>query len=240
MAQEPAAENEGAKRAMVVIAHPDDAEFLCGGTIARWCAEGWEVIYVVTTNGDRGSHDIEVNPRTLAMVRQDEQRRACDVLGVKDCIFMGYGDGFIEDTVEFRSRMVKEIRRFRPDIVLTWDAFRRGFNHREHRITGQVAIDAVYPLARSPLYFEEHLLEGLRGHECNEVWLAGTDQPDHWVDVSDYFETKLDAILCHESQIRQRSREQMAEMMRKRSAETGNDQNMAMAEAFRRVTWGNR
>lgn len=228
---------EGPKRALVIVAHPDDAEFLCGGSIARWCAEGWEVTYVIATNGDRGSHDIEVSPKALAMARQQEQRNAAARLGVRECIFLGYPDGFAEDTPEFRGRLVKEIRRWRPDMVVTWDAYRNSFNHRDHRITGQVALDAVYPLARSPLYFEEHLLEGLREHSVNEVLLAGTDKPDHFVDISDYFHVKLDAVMCHKSQVGRRDRQEMEKRMRERAQEAGREPGYALAEAFRRLAW---
>ncbi len=120
---------DGPLTAMVIVAHPDDAEFLCGGTVAKWCAEGWTVYYVLATSGDKGTHDPELSPQELAAVREKEQRDACRVLGVKDVIFMAYPDGFLEADQEFRGEIVRLLRHYRPDVVLTWDGFRQGFNH---------------------------------------------------------------------------------------------------------------
>ena len=104
---------------------------------------------------------------------------------MRECVFLRYPDGYVEDTAELRGKIVREIRRLKPDLVVTWDPFRRGFNHRDHRLTGQAALDAIYPLARNPLGYPEHLEEGLEVHRVNEVLLAGSDQADHWVDVSE-------------------------------------------------------
>lgn len=230
---------EDRQRAMVIMAHPDDAELLCGGTVAKLCAEGWEVYYVITTNGDKGSHDPEMTSPALAAIRQQEQQAAAQTLGVKECIFLGYPDGFLEDTPQLREQLVRLLRRYRPHLVITWDGFRRSFNHRDHRITGQAAADAVMPLSRSHLYYPEHIAQGLQPHRVDELLLAGSDQPDYYVDIEPHLEKKIDAVLCHASQMRNRSRDEILEAWRKRAAEMAQQSPQegrpALAEAFRRL-----
>ena len=229
MAEEP-------RKALVIVAHPDDAEFLCAGTIARWCAEGWEVNYVLATSGDMGSHDPEMTRDRLAPLREREQRQAAKVLGVRECVFLGYPDGFVEDTAEFRGRLVREIRRFRPETVVTWDPS-RSLNHRDHRLTGEAAVDAAYPLARSHLSYSEHLEEGLEPHRVREVLLAGTDQPDYYVDVSDFFVKKMQALRRHKSQVGRWPAREMRKRIQERMAVVGREAGYKLAEAFRRIEW---
>jgi LmbE family N-acetylglucosaminyl deacetylase len=209
-AQEPPPPLIGPLRAMVIMAHPDDADFTSAGTVARWCAEGWEVTYVLVTGGDKGTHDPSMHPEKLAAIREEEQRAACRVLGVKECVFMGYPDGFTVDEHEFRGQLVRLLRLHRPDVVVTWDAFRHGFNHRDHRTVGLVTADAIYPLVRDRLFFPRDEEDGLESHQVNDVLLAGAAEPDYEVDITDYVETKIDAILCHTSQIGGRTREEFA------------------------------
>ena len=236
--QQPEDKEEGPRNALVIVAHPDDAEFLCGGTVARWCAEGWTVDYILTTSGDMGSRDPEMTRERLLAVREKEQRDAAKILGVSECVFLRYPDGFVEDTAELRGKLVREIRRLKPDLVVTWDPFRRGFNHRDHRLTGQAALDAIYPLARNPLGYPEHLEEGLDIHRVNEVLLAGTDQPDYHVDVSDYLNKKIQALRKHKSQIGQAPVRELRKRLRARMAEVGKEPGYKLAEGFRRLTWG--
>jgi LmbE family N-acetylglucosaminyl deacetylase len=229
---------EGPRKALVIVAHPDDAEFLCGGTVARWCAEGWTVDYLLTTSGDMGSKEEGMTRKKLLSIREKEQRAAAKALGVRRCIFLRYPDGYVEDTVELRGKIVREIRRLKPDLVVTWDPFRRGFNHRDHRLTGQAALDAIYPLARNPLGYPEHLEQGLKIHRVNEVLLAGTDQPDYYVDVSNYLEKKMEALSKHESQIGQAPPKELRKRLRDRMAQVGKKPRYKLAESFRRITWG--
>ena len=233
------------KRALVIVAHPDDAEFLCAGSVARWCDEGWEVNYLLTTSGDKGSHDEAMTAGRLAAIREKEQRAAVKSLGGKECVFLRYPDGFVEDTAELRGRLVREIRRFKPTRLVTWDPYRRGHNHRDHRLTGQAALDAAYPLSRSHLYYPEHLLEGLQPHGVKEALLAGTDQPNYHVDVTDYLNAKMKALRCHKSQlgrypsreIRKRLVGRMKEVG-KEAAETGaGPGGFKLAEAFHQIEW---
>ncbi len=228
---------EAPRKALVIVAHPDDAEFLCGGTVARWCAEGWEVNYVLTTSGDMGSRDPEMTRERLKKVREKEQRAAADVLGVKEVVYLGYPDGFVENTVELREKLAREIKRLKPDLVVTWNPFRTTFTHRDHRLTGEAALDALYPLARSHLGFPEHLEDGLEPHRVNEVLLAGSESPDYYVDVTDYFEKKIAALRRHKSQIGQAPLRELKKRLRDRMAETGKQAGHKLAEGFRRITW---
>lgn len=225
------------KRALVIVAHPDDAEFLCAGTVARWVSEGCEVRYVLVTSGDRGTHDPEMNSERLAQIREKEQRAAARALGVKECVFLGYPDGFVEDTAELRGSIVREIRRFRPDVAITWDPYRRGHNHRDHRLTGQAALDALYPLSRSHLYYPEHLEEGLEPHRVEEALLAGTDQPNYHVDVTDFFDKKMKALRYHKSQFSRYPFKEVRKRVRKRMAEVGKEAGFKLAEAFHQIEW---
>ncbi len=200
---------DGPLTAMVIVAHPDDAEFICGGTVAKWCDQGWTVYYVLATSGDKGTHDPDFTPQQLAALREQEQREACRVLGVKEVIFLGYPDGFLRADAEFRGQIVRLLRRYRPDVVLTWDGFRQGFNHSDHRAVGIAARDAIYPAVRDHLYYPQDKDDGLDAMQVNEMLLAGTTDPDYVVDISAYTETKLEAVICHRSQLGNRSPEEI-------------------------------
>ena len=237
MTSEQQAEVERPKRALVMVAHPDDAEFMCAGTVARLCAEGWEVYYCLATSGDKGTKDADMTPERLAGIREEEQRAACRILGVRDVIFLRHPDGFLEDTHAFRGEIVRLIRQLKPDTVITWDGFRRGFNHNDHRVVGIATYDAVYPASRDPLYYPEQIEEGLDWHRVGELLLAGTDEPDYFVDIADHFDTKIEALLAHTSQVaRDQPREEWIEAFRKRFTENAESTGIAYAEAFRRVT----
>ena len=192
---------DGPLTGMVIVAHPDDAEFMFGGTVAKWCAEEWTVYYVLATSGDKGTHDGELSHQELAAIREQEQRDACDVLGVKEVIFLGHPDGFLKPDAELRGEIVHLLRKYRPDVVLTWDGFRQGFNHSDHRAVGIAVRDAIYPAVRDHLYYPNDKQNGLEAHQVNEMLMGGTDDPDYRVDISAHLETKLQAIICHKSQI---------------------------------------
>jgi LmbE family N-acetylglucosaminyl deacetylase len=236
-ATEQAAEEPRPKRALVVMAHPDDAEFLCAGTVAKLCAEGWHVWYCLATSGDKGTKDPEMTRERLAGMREQEQREACRILGVQDVIFLRHPDGFVHADDAFRGEVTRVIRELKPDTVITWDGFRRSFNHNDHRNVGVATYDAVYPASRDPLYYAEQIEEGLNWHRVSELLLAGTDEPDYFVDISDHFDTKIEALLAHTSQVaRDEPREKWVENFRKRVTEGAEQSGIAYAEAFRRVT----
>lgn len=222
--------------AMVISPHPDDAEIGCGGTVAKWAAEGTRVVYVICTNGDKGTSDLSMTPATLAAIREDEQRKAAEVLGVAELVFLRHPDGGLEDTSEFRGQLVRSIRMFRPDLVLCPDPYRRTFYlHRDHRVCGHVSLDAVFPYARDHLNYPEHLVgEGLQSHKVADVMLWGAEEPDEYIEITDTLELKIEALMRHVSQVSASMEEEKAflESMAVRSGQQGGFQ---YAEAFRRI-----
>ncbi len=189
-------------RAMVIFAHPDDAEIGSGGVVARWVAAGCEVTYVLCTNGGAGTDDRSLSPEKLAGKRAAEQRAAADFMGVKHVVMLGYPDGGLEDSREFRADIVRALRAYRPHTVFAHDPYRvRGFQHRDHRMVGLVTTDAVYPFARDHLHFPEHANEGLEPHKVRELWYWGADEPDVIVDVTDSIDKQIAALVRHESQV---------------------------------------
>jgi LmbE family N-acetylglucosaminyl deacetylase len=227
--------HDGPKTLMAIMAHPDDIDFGSAGSVAKWCSEGWTVYYVLATSGDKGTHDPKFTPQELAATREEEQRAAARVLGVKEVFFLGYPDGFLEVTPELRGQIVRLFRIYKPDIVLTWDGFRPSFNHFDHRNIGVAVRDAVFPAVRDHLYFPEHADEGLDAFRVNEMLLVGSDQPNYFVDISDFVERKVDAILSHASQVRENDRDQMLKQTRSRGRRPG---GRGLVESFRRVRIG--
>lgn len=226
------------ERALILTAHPDDAEFLAGGTIAKMCALGWEVTICVATSGDKGTRDPDMRPQELAAIREAEQRAAAKVLGLKECIFLGYPDGFLLETPELRGQVVALIRRLKPDVIVSWDGYRPGFNHHDHRVIGRIVRDALYPAAHDPLYFREHRDDGILAHRTAELLMAGTNEPDFHVNIEPYLETKVDAILCHTSQIDSRSRDEMLKGWRaaaKRDKDRRKRTGYTFSESFKRI-----
>jgi LmbE family N-acetylglucosaminyl deacetylase len=223
-------------RILVIVAHPDDAEFGCGGAVARWVAEGHEVFYCVATNGNRGSDDPAMLPERLAAIREAEQRAAARVLGVTDLVFLGYPDGELEDTRDARRDVVRAIRRFRPDRIVTQNPFptlNPYSAHRDHRHAGRLALDAIYPYARDPLHFPELLAERWQPHKVREAYVMGYPEPDVMVDITATMERKLAALRCHASQIRDIAG--VEARVRERAAELGKPHGYTYAEAFRLI-----
>jgi LmbE family N-acetylglucosaminyl deacetylase len=221
---------------LVVMAHPDDAEFSAGGTLARWTREGSRVTYCVCTDGDKGTSDPGRDPREVAEQRIDEQRSAARVLGVEEVIFLGHPDGILQATLELRRDVVRVIRRVRPEAVLCSDPTRRfgpGYiNHPDHRAAGEAALDAVYPSARDPLVFPELVREGLEPHRVAQVFVAAPSEPNCLVDISDTLECKLEALRQHRSQV---TDERLRELVPRRAAEVGEPHGLAAAEAFHHI-----
>lgn len=218
---------------MLVIPHPDDGEGGCGGTVAKWVAEGTEFAFVLCTNGDKGTSDPAMNPAKLAAIREREQTEAAAALGVSDVIFLRYGDGELEDTRKFRGELVKAIRSRKPDIVFCTDPFRQTFYlHRDHRISGQVALDAVFPYARDFLHYNEHIQEGLETYKVGDVLMWGTEIPDTFIDITDTIDTKIDALKKHASQISGRD---VDDFVKANAQRQGLQANMPYAEGYRRI-----
>ena len=219
---------------MVVTPHPDDAEFGTAGTVASWVKQGREVIYVVCTNGDKGSADPDMTSDRLAQIRRQEQQKAANILRVKEVIFLDYPDGELEDTPAFRGELVRLIRKYRPDVVITSDPYRRYLWHRDHRITGTVTLDAIFPYARDHLSYPEHIAEGLAPHRVKEVYLWGAEEPDTYIDITETFDIKMAALNCHASQVGQYM-EILGQRVRERAEKMGQKEGFPLAEAFRRI-----
>ena len=160
-----------------------------------------ELGYVICTNGNKGSNDPNMTSEKLAVIREAEQREASRVIGAKEITFLGYGDGELESTVELIGKIVREIRRFKPDIILCQDPWRTRHNHRDHRNAAQSTFDAVYPYARDHLHFPEQLADGLETHKVAEIYTTMTEEPDIVIDIADTIQTKIGALKEHKSQI---------------------------------------
>lgn len=185
-------------RALAIAAHPDDIEFQCGATLAKWAASGCEVHHLLCTDGSKGTWDPDDDLDALVATRREEQRAAARALGATgDHVgFLDVVDGELEVTRELTSRIAAAIRRVRPDVVLGHDPWKRYRLHPDHRAAGFLTVDAVVA-ARDPHFFPEH---GLLHHRPDELWLFEADEPDHHVDVTGFGDTKVDALECHRSQ----------------------------------------
>ena len=215
---------------MVVAPHPDDAEFGAAGTIAKWAKAGASIVYVVCTNGDKGTSDPKMTPLKLAKLREKEQRTAAKVLGVREVVFLNYPDQGLEDTPGFRKDIVRVIRQYKPNTVVTCDPYRRYISHRDHRIAGQVTLDAVYPSARDLLAFPDLLEQGFQPHRVKEVYLWGCMEPNYFSDITKTFDVKMAALCCHKSQIENVT--EMEERVKDRCKTTAEGTGYEMAEAF--------
>lgn len=222
---------------LVISPHPDDAEFGAAGTIARLSGEGKKIVYVICTSGDKGTDDININPEELTLIREKEQKNAAAVLGVKQVIFLRYPDQELEDTTEFRKKIVRLIRTYQPELIITSDPYRKYIWHRDHRITGRVVLDAVFPYARDIWSYPDLYREGLLPHKVKEVWTWASEPEDInlRLDISMTFETKLKALKCHKSQIKENFSQEMEKWLCTRAQEMAKGENFKLAEGFHRI-----
>jgi len=202
---EPDEANGELRRAMVVAAHPDDADFGAAGTAALLARAGWEVRYLVVTDGSKGSDDPSFTPERLVSTREQEQRDAAALLGVMDVRYLHFTDGELVASRALLGAIVREVREFRPYAVYTHDPepviINNSFvNHSDHRATGLATVDAVYPAARDRLNFPEHIEAGLQPHKVRELYLWGANEPNFDVDITELLELKIRALLAHPSQ----------------------------------------
>jgi LmbE family N-acetylglucosaminyl deacetylase len=217
---------------LVVGAHPDDPEFGCAATIAKWARQGRQIDYVLLTSGDKGSHDPAQRPGQVAAIRENEQRAAAQELGVRSVKFLHYPDGMLENTMELRRHLCGLIRKLKPDILLTIDPWRRYQMHPDHRAAGQVALDAVWA-AREWYLFPEQLVDG-EPWRVKEVYLFWTDSADYWEDISESLDRRILALKHHDSQVNGRI-DDIAERIRKGTHEIGEPHGYQHAEAFKRL-----
>jgi LmbE family N-acetylglucosaminyl deacetylase len=227
-------ENRVPESAMVIVAHPDDAEFTVAGTIAAWVSAGCRVTYVVCTDGNAGSHEPGMTTQKLAEIRRAEQRAACATLGVSEVIFLGYDDGQLQPTLDLRRELVRAIRRYKPEVVIAQDptvlfAGDQYINHPDHRAAAQAALDAVAPACAMPLLWPETGAP----HRVRQLYVAHSHEPNVWVDVTETLDRKIAALKKHVSQL---AGWDPSEMIKEWSAEAGKAQGFAYAESYRVIT----
>lgn len=238
--EEPYAERPN--RALVITAHPDDADFGVAATVSKWVAAGTVARLVCCTSGDAGADDARTDPLELARRREAEQRAAAAVVGYESVDYLHRPDGALENDLALREQLVRIIRQFKPDAVLSMDPtvvlHERGYvQHVDHRNAGMAAVDAVYPAARNAMAFPHLVLdEGLEPHTVNNLYLFFTDRPNAWVDVTDTLDSKLAALREHVSQLRKP--EELEGMLRNWAAEAGTKIGTKAAEAFRVLNVG--
>lgn len=226
------------KRAMAIVAHPDDIEFSCSGTLARWTKHGCKTSYVICTSGEVGIAEPGMTKEKAAQIRESEQRKAADVAGAQEVIFLRYPDGLLQPTIELRKKLVREIRRFRPEVVITGDPTivwrgERYINHPDHRAAATAALDAIFPAAGQPNLFEELEEEGLSAHKPRKVYVTAWTEGDYFVNIDETFDTKLKALKCHASQFKDWD---PTDRIRERSTERAKGIEAKYAETFRVVT----
>jgi len=227
--------NSKPAQVMVVTPHPDDAEYGVAGTVARWTSDGKEVVYVVCTNGEKGTSDANMKPGKLVRIREEEQTAAARLLGVREVIFLGHPDQGLEDTPEFRKELVRLIRMYRPETVVTADPYRRYVWHRDHRITGQVTLDAVFPYARDHLSYPDLMKEGLHPHKVREILFWASEDVNYRSNITATFHLKLAALRCHKSQVGHIPTQELEERLRQRHKTMAEGEDFHLAEAFHRV-----
>jgi LmbE family N-acetylglucosaminyl deacetylase len=233
---------ESPQKVLVLLAHPDDPEFFCGATTARWVKAGHSVSYCVVTCGDKGTKDLAIQSSELCSIRQKEQRAAAKLLGVTEVTFLNYPDGYLVPDINLRRDITRVIRKIKPDVMVTCDpqtlfTNNGGLNHPDHRAAGQAALDAVFPAARDHLNFPELWKdEKLEPHIVREVWVAGTLMPDVILDVTEFWELKIISLHEHKSQIGEP--EKLTERMRARRTTDSTPENPRYEEKFRRLILG--
>jgi LmbE family N-acetylglucosaminyl deacetylase len=229
---------EEQRRVLLVAAHPDDPEFSSAGTVARWVRAGIEVVFVVATSGDKGTADRSMTNDRLSNLREEEQRAAAARLGVTTVEFLRVGDGELMPNLELRGAVTYMIRKYRPYAVMTHDPLTLFYNnefvnHPDHRAIGQATVDAIYPTARDPLQFPDHIREGLEPHKVKEIYLWGTEQPNVLIDITETIEDKIEALKLHVTQVGEAV--ELGSRIKTRAAQIGEPYGIAYAEAYRRV-----
>ena len=221
---------------LIVAAHPDDCDVGCGGSAAKWASQGARVVLCVATNGSNGSNDPEMASELLVPLRDREQREAAKVLGIQEVVILPNLDGSLEDSYAFRGQIVQCIRKYRPDRVVTHNPYQ--WQHRDHRMTGQVTLDAVFPFARDHLHYSELAKEGLTPHKVPEVYLfAGMSggEADVEEDITDFLEAKAEALGRHTTQFG--SPEEARQRWMERWEERMKDNNGRIVERFKRIEY---
>jgi LmbE family N-acetylglucosaminyl deacetylase len=193
--------------AMAIVAHPDDIEFSCAGTLARWAQHGCKTSYVICTSGEVGISQVGMTREKAAEIRESEQRKAAEIAGAHEVIFLREPDGLLRPTLDLRKRLVREIRRFRPEVVVTGDPTivwtgEEYINHPDHRAAATAALDATFPAAGQPNLFEDLEQEGLQAHKPRKVYVTAWARGNYFVSIDETIDIKIDALRAHESQMK--------------------------------------
>lgn len=227
---------------LVVLAHPDDPEFFCGATLARWARAGHKITYYLLTCGDKGFNDStspDMTPDALCAIRHEEQASAARAIGALEVCWLDHPDGYLVPDLDLRREVVRIIRKMKPDILVTCDPqtlfATYGINHPDHRAAGQVVLDAVFPAAGNKEYFPELLKEGYPPHMPKEVWCSLTNQSNTALDVTDTWPVKMQALLEHKTQIG--DVDKFRERMKTRHTEDSTDENPRFEEKFRVIKY---
>jgi LmbE family N-acetylglucosaminyl deacetylase len=226
------------KSAMSIHAHPDDQDFTVAGTLAKWAKAGCKIVSVIITSGDAGSNDPSKGASyktELAALREEEQCAANKVLGIEETVFLHYADGELVASIQLRKDLTRQIRRFKPEVVVAGDAGswfygNEYINHPDHRAAAEAATYAVFPSAGTRMIFADLLDEGLAPHNVKQLYVHGNEKPDTWVDISDTLDTKIEALKKHVSQV---DTHDVDEWMHQWAEEEGKEKGMKAAEAFR-------
>lgn len=226
------------ERALVVFAHPDDAEFLCGGTVALWAAAGTEVTYVCATDGSAGWNGEGRAREEIARIREREMREVAGLLGVTDVRFLGYEDGMLEPTLGLRRDLTREVRRGRPDVVVTFDpsqlwSGRSYINHPDHRAVGEAVLAVMACDAPTRPQFPELIDEGFEPHKARHLWLANSEEGDRLVDIGETIDLKIKALAAHQSQMENMGSFEADEKLRDWARAVARDDEMEYGERFR-------
>ena len=226
-------------RVLVVTPHPNASEFWCAGTIARWIGDGASVRYVVCTDGGKGTIDAGISTEDLVAERAKEQTRAVEELGVQELMPLGRPEGSLEDTDDFRKELVRQIRQMRPDVVICPEPYRKNLAwHRDHRITGQVTLDAVFPCARDHLHFEELWRdEGLEPHKTGTVLFWGTETPNTFIAIDSAMDAKGRAVKVARTRLEGHTDGEVDQFILQHGQEGVGDSGGNYGEAFRKITF---
>ncbi|MCB0095438.1 MAG: PIG-L family deacetylase [Caldilineaceae bacterium] len=232
---------EEVERALVIMAHPDDPDFSCAGTAIKMVQKGIDVTFMILTNGDKGNHNPEITRNQLIELRKIEQRAAAAVEGVQHVLFMGVEDGFLQSTPDLRKRVTREIRRIQPQLIITSSPDRyfggNGYiNHPDHRNAGIVTLESIFPATDNMMFFPELLDEGYLPHKIKQLYIMGDAQVDLKIDITEVFEQKIEAIICHKTQVREP--EKLQERMTQRAGQEQEDGSVRFFEQFRVLKFG--
>lgn len=222
---------------LVFSPHPDDLDFGCSGTMAKWAEEGRKIVYCIISGGCRGGHKIKVSETELREIRKREQKKAAQVVGARQVIFLREKDGEVENTRKLRKKIVEAIRKIRPDIIVSFDPADKDFDnfyrsHRDHRFGAEAVFDAIYPDAANEAFYPE-LLKKYPPHQIKEVWFFASNKPNVFIDISKTIEKKIEALKQHQSQIKDINKAET--LVRDWAKNIGRRAKMKYAEGFRRI-----